>query len=271
MKTCIIIPCWLPKIQSLRDYLHSIGYNEKTAIYIAVSNAYEKNIFENMFQKIPNLMFFDVEKYLIDNKFFISKERLKENCVINLKKFATLHMCLNLGYNYMLCFDSDTKNLGNIEKLTEQAITNYNKRVYFGIDTTDNAYLTINYESAKLSNCNKYLNIYAWFFDIPIYEKQDLKDFFEYFGDFENLAQKLNWHSFDHLVYMYFLLKTDKAKIINYRNEAQEVPEFLSLYNLEKIKEKYNYFPLWMTKKSYLESLSLQQKNIVFMLSHVDR
>ena len=108
-------------------------------------------------------------------------------------------------------------------------------------------------------------NCYFWFNEIPIYEKNKFLEFIKYINYTEN-HKKISWENFDFLIYGYFLILMDYAKIsildINSSLSFLESQKEIDTNKFEEIFNSYN--PMWIMK-------SINNMKNCFMEFHKDR
>ena len=190
--------------------------------------------------------------------------------VINAKKFLGIMTALDRGAEYIMVFDADSQMLSTTNEAFEAAKKNYVYR-FFGTTTNYHSYYRMNDASRALFQpADAALidaktvggRLYTWFFDAPLYYKEDVLEFFAYFG--AELWSKLTWHTFDHILYRDFLLARKNAQITNYGNVGG-LPEFLDMDELRWMKRNYGYQPIWCSASKW------DERSKYHMLYHVDR
>jgi hypothetical protein len=139
IKRCIIIPCHQPKFACLQAFLDSIIQQSSasaaagiTLVLVATTPA-DLDWFKaalDAHPALPQIEFFCAESYLSEHA--LAQPPLDGYSVINVKKFAALHMSIQRGFAYSLCIDCDVVALSSLDTLFDAAIQNYEKRQYFG-------------------------------------------------------------------------------------------------------------------------------------------
>ncbi|NHC03353.1 hypothetical protein G9F31_06175 [Acinetobacter sp. 187] len=205
---------------------------------------------------------------------------------MNLKKFCALHWAKD-HYEYCAAIDCDTifKDKNATHAFFSDAIKNYEKNIFFGGTNSHSGYNEIlkacskylpNKYSNKLETLTQKFTVYPWFFDVPLYQNKDLIAFFEVMNhqndNLNNFWNNQNWYSFEHIIFVYFKLIYQNAKLINYSTEVkQNVPEGLNLKDLINIKYRYNYLTTWVRLSSVIEEPTLLQGENIHMIYHIDR
>lgn len=294
----LLLPIHPPKFNWLFSFLKSIPDNEietlNFELVLLISN--EKDLIQ-IKRAITNLMpefskvikYFNVHEYI---EFHLGDPVLldryiknTDRCIVNLKKFAALHWA-QLYYQYIAVIDCDTIFNGTTKHTFERLIQNYQQKKVFGggINTSD-LIQQIQKESAAYFSQNDYVfiknitnnfNAYAWFFDVPFYQKSHLSDFFNYFLDQKkedyNFWHRIHWESFEHLIYQFYLLCKQDFTFIDYGNIARKfIPEALTYADLNKIQLKYNYYPVWARFRNILNNPENTSINKPEMFYHTDR
>lgn len=266
----ILIPIHTKKLNWLYSFFSSIDYFLKDLdfdIVLLTSNLEETiqimralKIILREYAKYIKIV--DVELYIKESLF--DEEVLecyltnKDRCIVNLKKFIGLHWGCKY-YNYISVIDCDTifKNKDDSHLLYSTLIKNYNKNIYFGGKTQNLNIIKTMEECSKffseddliiIKNFTKDFSVYPWFFDIPCYEKKDLEEFFLFM---KNKSQypfwtSQNWHTFEHIIFIYFRCLYKESRFIDYTSDIGPViPELLSIKDVLSLKYKYGYMPAW--------------------------
>jgi hypothetical protein len=270
---CIIIPCHPPKIDYLRDFLHSVvkhGASDVKIIIIPTNEAetlfFQKELeeFNKLsieFKSVTTLLKPKGLEYLVSNN----------SGIINLKKFAALRYAKDQQYEYAMCIDADSVAVKNLDIVMDTAIQNYKTKKYLGSKTKSHEYIEINKLSAAVLDHYVDTSVYFWFQDAPMYEVNDLRDFFAYMDytwqSEEGFLKKLSWMTFEHIVFVYFLVLHKGAKIIPFNHITDTIPELVNYDTLMRISSYFNYFPVWMT----IKTARFGDISKVGLLNHTDR
>ena len=293
-----MIPIHPAKFNWLYCFLKSIPTDEvedlNFDLILLVSNEAEKNkisrainsTIPKLFNKIKYLDIYEyIETYLEDKELLDRYIKNENKCIVNLKKFIALHWGMKY-YDYMAVIDCDAIFNGTTKLLFKQLIHNYDtKKIFMGGHNVINAIIRIQKDSAsffpekefqKIMKSTSDFQSYAWFFDVPFYKRNDLIDFYSYVLEKNerdyNFWMKINWESFEHLIYQFYLFLQKDFKFINYNTTCKNViPEFLSYSELNKIYLKYNYQPAWATFSNVLISPENYNNKSFSLLYHVDR
>ncbi len=293
-KNCILIPIHKKKVNWLLSFINSLSgkIDQDTTLLLAVSDEDEEEYFCGIMSKFfrhINIEYLNIYLYIKMN--LKSEEILNrytqniDGCIVNLKKFIGLKYAAEQGYEWIIATDCDVIAIAETNKTFNLVEKNYNKGEYFGLQT-DNWILQeillksldcfSEQDEQTLKTTAMY--IYTWFFDIPTYSGKDVKEFFSYMShnNAESLNKwfmKINWHTFEHIVFIYWRLLQKNARIISYNElEIDIIPEEIAISDLRKIKFAFDYMPLWVTAKNYLECpASYDGLDHIVWLSHMDR
>lgn len=295
---CILLPIHSKKINWLYGFIKSINLEslKKFDLVLLVSNQKEKvqiitALSAILKEYLPHIQFFNVDLFLKNtlNNDQIYQRYIKneDKCIVNLKKFVGLYWAKDL-YDYCAVIDCDTifKNQVDSLNIFDNLIQNYNKNIYFGgvsknpiirsiLEGCAEFFKDNGLDHEKLKSATEDFTIYPWFFDIPFYEKNDLQDFFAFMakdGSLKEFWLKQNWHSFEHIIFIYYRYIHKNSKLINYSNDVNtSIPENLSFNDLEYLKYKYDYMPCWARFSHVLGQPQVIENEGVNMLYHVDR
>lgn len=221
----------------------------------------------------------EATEYLLQNS---------NNCVVNFKKFAALHMALTQSYQMAVVIDADALCMGSLDAFMAQARRNYLKAEWWGC-AVDDASIGIGActlstqvlgpEVQAWSKSNQIMNIYNWFLDPPTYNLMDVKNFFDHMaqlhGGLNMFFQKTSWFTFDFLVFSQWLAYQNRAKILDYSSlmGVNHVPEILSVAQLQQLQHRWGVSPAWCSTAAVLKEpdhLRLKLPNC-HMMYHVDR
>ena len=275
----------IPKseIENLNFDLVLLFSNEKERIQIA------RAINNLMPEFIDKIIYLDIQNYIdlyLNNKLLLDRYiKNEQRCIVNLKKFLGLYWAKNI-YNYIAVIDCDTVFNHTTKNLFEQLINNYStKKIFMGGANISDIVCEIQKDSAsffseedarKIQKITDNFQAYSWFFEVPFYEKNDLRDFYE-FVLLENSHKydfwsKIGWGSFEHLIYQYYLFLKKNFIFINYGEVCRNVlPETLSYSDLNRIYTKYNYYPTWARFRNLLSSPENYSAGGVSLFYHIDR
>lgn len=209
------------------------------------------------------------------------------NCIVNVKKFCGLHWAKDI-YSSIAVIDCDTfvRHSIDIHQLFSQLQANYDKKVYFGAAVEKEGLLEILNKCAqffpssnieKLKEISKNLTVYPWFFDVPFYKAEDLKSFFAFMGDSTQLPTNFwleqNWHSFEHIIFIFYRCLYQGASLIDYSDELPfEEPEVLTVADILLLKYKYGYMPIWAKFSTIIDAeIELIENEPIYLLYHTDR
>lgn len=291
----LLMPIHTKKLNWLYSFLSSINITELDKlnfdIVLLVSNEEEKiqitrAIKVILKEHIYKIKMLDIDLYikevLVKDEILDRYRKNTDRCIVNLKKFVGLHWSMQF-YEYVSMIDCDTifKNKNTLSLCHNQLISNYHKNLYFGGETANEViYETLkscaNFFSTeqqeKIREFTKDFSVYPWFFDVPFYKQDDLKEFFGLMlnGDF---WCSQNWHSFEHIIFIYFRCLYKECRLVNYTDDLRAVvPEQLSIRELIALKYKYGYMPVWARLVHVIHhSIELIEDESICLLYHTDR
>lgn len=309
MKNALMIPIHTKKLNWLNLCLNSLsncnmGGGIDFDIVLLVSNLDEEIIISRAIEFIfktsgiskishqysimHNIKFLNIQQYIkinmCNDNLLKRYNENQERCIVNLKKFLGLYWAKDY-YDFILCVDCDIIFLNNLEFIFKKALKNYNKNIYFaGFRPNPSLYSDIlqncasfidNFSLLKfqkndvIKNNTKDFTLYPWFFDIPAYKSSDLVDFFKYVGNF---YEKITWHSFEHIIFIFWRIVKEDSKLIDYTTELgiTNSSEGLTANDILNINLKYDYTPLWINYRRLLTTDCHLCYDIP-MVFHVDR
>lgn len=297
MENALIIPTHPAKVNWLILFLNSIPIHEVNNlnfnIILAVSNHSEKQKINNVLRISaplihPYIIYFDVHEYIHQN--FNDKDILDryikndKKCIVNFKKFIAMHWAKS-QYSYLTVIDADTLFYKSTKNIFTNLIENYQENRYLGSPSQHPAIIDIlkscasffdHDSSLQIEKATKNFTLYTWFLDPPTYQREDLLDFFDYILSPErtyNFWSKLDWFSFEHIIFVYYRFLYKNTTLIDYSESAitNRVPEQLNLNDLNILKNKYNYSPAWVRFNLLLNGIDSLQTKQPSLLYHVDR
>jgi hypothetical protein len=185
------------------------------------------------------------------------------------KMVGFYHFCHSTDDD-IVCIDADTIVISMDNSFFNKLEDNYNKMITAGhaIDKVDtNPFYLINTASAQILGQKHYDQIhsdgvdgiYNWFFDVPFYKNDDLRRFFSHMerqhGTIGAFFSALKWHTFEYIMYQYFLFVEKRLSIFDTSLLGIErIPEACDRNDLFRIRQAYNYAPLWIGAKNYFTS-----------------
>ncbi len=207
----------------------------------------------------------------------------EERSAINLKKIVGLQYAADHGYDYAACLDSDIYLLPqfNAAEFFELAIANYNKCEYFGVNTDHPDFMAPFKKTLMLFSKDVSINNmpssmetwFPWFFEAPIYSLMEFKQFDAYMeSQWGEWYLKINWFTFDHLVFIAWKILCKGAKMHDYSAITKSIPEFLTNTELQLISDMYGYKPAWLSATNFVYFPEiLAQRPEIKLLNHADR
>lgn len=271
------------EIKKLNFELVLLVSNEKERIQISRAINSLNQDFSHIIQYLDIHSYIDI--YLNDSKLLERYIKNEDKCIVNLKKFLGLHWGSSL-YDYIAMIDCDTIFNYTTSMLFGQLIDNYKtKKIFIGGENVSDIISNIQKNSAsffsednfkELEKLTKNFQSYSWFFDVPFYERNDLKDFYDFLLleniDNYNFWIKVDWWSFEHIVYQFYLIMKKDFVFINYGDTCRNtLPENLTYSDLNKIYLKYQYYPVWARFRNVLSSPENYSGQGVSLFYHVDR
>lgn len=277
MKYAVIIPIHSKKINWLNLCLSSLvsAGGGEFDIVLLVSNFAEEVVIARALDfifkgKIQGVRFLNIESYItirLCNESLLKRYQAnQERCIVNLKKFLGLHWAKDF-YDFILCVDCDIVFLHNTHVIFKRALQNYHQNLYFaGFRSNPSIFGDILQACASffeglnilgsqrrevLKSITQDFTSYPWFFDIPAYASRDLVEFFDAMGNF---WERITWHSFEHIIFVYWRLLMRDAKLISYTQELGITAgtEELSIEEISNIQMRYGYLPLWISYRRLL-------------------
>ena len=204
MKTAIMIP--------LYDKDLSLGKNFVTQYskYYDVSNLYL------IFSEKDEVTKFDCD---YDVNKVVCTEKLNARPITQKKLWGVQHIFDNYQHNNVIVVDIDSF---VIDSKDIDTLVNYRldrKTVYASRSSNANIINRIGRDCAtrffnkedvkKLEDITDGFSLYFWFNDMPVYERRHYFNFLEYIN-YDNTKSNLRPSTFDYIIYMYYLLVTDK-------------------------------------------------------------
>lgn len=294
----IVLPIHLKKINWLILFLSSIDKNIlddiNFDIILVVSNEDEqiritRSLKSTMLDYMKIIRFLDCDKYIgecLKNQVVLERYRANtDRCIVNLKKFVGLHWAKDY-YKYISSIDCDSlfRNKESVLEYNNRIAQNYHQNMYFGsedkLDAIQKTLETCSYyfddmDRKKLQEITNNFTVYPWFFDVPSYLDDDLKDFFELMESKKDISfwQTQNWHTFEHIIFIYYRCLYKDSNLINYTHELRACrTEFLTNRDLISLKLKYGYMPVWTRLSNTFDvTIELLEGENVSMFYHTDR
>ncbi|MCY1740369.1 hypothetical protein [Ensifer sp. SL37] len=218
------------------------------------------------------------------------ERRIRENVLnsnINTKKFLGIYWSLITGCEDVVTMDADVAFLRSPNNLFEKLKDNFSRRVFFAGSPTGDLMRDITslstdyfspYDAHRLKSIMRYPELYSWFFDAPYYPRDLTLAFLTHLATLhqghEGAFLKLSWHTFDHILFMYFTLLSGDFRMIDVRDSiaSSNATDSLSISDIRRIKDIYDYQPVWATLQALIDSEGSQQERLDFVLAiHTDR
>ena len=263
----LIIPIHPKHYNFIYNLIDTINQNSKNNIdiFLIFSNNHDYDIF--------------------DRKDFIKKiilPPINTKNIVSYKKFYCLELLKNEEkYDYFIVCDAEINIIP--ENFNKKNILNkieniYNNKIeYAGINGSlkriikESASIFINNEDIdKLKDITNDFELYYWWSDLPVYKRNHLTDFFS-----KICYDDINWHHFDHKVYLNYLILYHDFSILNLSNLINHNWS-LESYNTNNkeylnILKNNNYGFSWVTPHFLNNNKDFLIKEGCFLLYHLDR
>lgn len=276
----IVMPVHIKKANWLFAFLHSHKMFSAVPVIMVATDEFEKAFFEDFIRLIGIQVEIVCASTLLEPFMQDPQSLLKSNdAIVNVKKFIGIDYALE-HYSYAFVFDCDSIWVGQTDWIGP-AVENYDKKTFLGIRTQAPLLNTINRASRSLvdpnetaSSLDDVVDIYTWFMDPPLYDRRDFLDFRSYFcdiyGGWLEFLQALKYHSFDYIVYQYFLVSRLGWSIKDYSYLTLEMPENLTFELRQTIKQEFDHNPIWTSMKTCFTAPPPESRT-VGLCFHVDR
>ncbi|MCX8521425.1 MAG: hypothetical protein ORN28_07805 [Rhodoferax sp.] len=185
-----------------------------------------------------------------------------------------------MGFDNAIVIDSDVLFLNDFSPsvMFKALSENYSKKAFYATKSSDPFLTKIIDKSSGFIGVN-FKNewggyLYGWFFDIPYYERQDFNDMVAHLNTLyaDGWYEHLDWFTFDHLIYQYYLTFKKGWQMMDYSGLSALPPEWLTPSELLAICEHQNYFPAWISLKSFFAMPGIKAINgNMQILYHTDR
>lgn len=285
----LVVPVHPPKVNYALSLLISLGSTTDPGfdVLFVITHDGERAVFEQIISavQVPCTVHVvsaqDIITDLVSSGAAVDFMTNARRQVINAKKFAGLMWGLRHGYDVMACVDSETVFTKPPLRLFSNLRDNNSRAEYFSAPALDYRML-IEAPARLLSSSDQDVierltggfEQYCWFFDIPTYPSADFQDFIDYMtvehGDLETFFCKLRYETFEHMLFVYYLLATRRAVLIDYSKIIGSQREALHLTpeDLGLIRSAHSYAPRWISLMATITSTVTAD---VDALTHTDR
>jgi hypothetical protein len=231
-------------------------------VILVFSNEHEENLFQAK-DKVKSI---------------VLEINTKTGNIVTFKKFYALEQMMDSEYDYFVVCDAETdiiaKNFTRQNLLAKLKGIFDNGKVYAGvcpnlkeITKSSASVFSDPKDVDRLKHITMEHNLYYWWSDIPVYRRSDLKDFFAKIS-----YANINWHHFDHKIYLNYLLLYQEFKIVNITNELG-IYWSLENYNSTNIGflkgEGYGFG--WITPNMFRNNTEAMLNEGALFLYHLDR
>ena len=169
---------------------------------------------------------------------FVMKDMIKEiipesvpddRSIVEYKRLYGLKQMINTKYDYIISCVSETDIVP--ENFTKDNITKklgdiFTNKMLYGVNMPQfNAIMSAcanvftGEEHKKVQTTTNHLNLYTYFYDVPVYKREHIKNFLETIK-YDTL--KLTWFNFDNLMYDYYLVSIHNFKIVDVSQFARD-------------------------------------------------
>lgn len=264
--SCICVPVHEPKFNWAKQFVESYNKHfDDDHIFLIFSNQKGCNIFK---ESNPTLKY----QAIIFNGPEYNGHRLGDPTITLKKWYGVNQIYKTTNMKYVGVVDADSCFIAN-KNYSELFDAYYTNKILYGHFTKESIVAQIHQDSISFFNkaqyeiisnkvCKQGRVFYFWFNNIPIYERNDFAEFKTILNSNSGI---LTFHTFDYIVYGYYLLLKDKFEMYNFDN-AHEQFSILEQSNNSSILEIIQ--PMWLRKK-YVTTNSVILKN-VFMSLHLD-
>lgn len=301
MKQCFVIPVHTSKMSfivgKLNSYLaHTPSANLKdTAFIIGASDLGQIELLTGLLQSFFEILDIQLISILDYLECEVSSPKLTrryienhDGCVVNLKKFLLIRYAINRGYDYVCSLDDDSVFIRDTRNLFPAMIANYRKAEYFAspdapfgdvipiVDKCITYFEDDELSDFVRSSCGNG-HLFPWFFDVPLYEANDYRAFqtemSERSGGLAEWLLKTNWHSFEHLIFIYWRCLKQNAQLHDVAKLGiRHKVESLRREHLIKVFLKFNYCPVWIYMWEYMHAPNIVDLlPDIYLCSHTDR
>jgi hypothetical protein len=264
--------------------------------YIIINTNAEYPYFQRLLRMLPKSRFhfhFIVVEKIIHNQHGMPAalahlQAGANNGIAGFKKMTGLLWASTHLTENFICVDAETVNTRSLQGFRQKIDANHDDGRYFGrrlIETDPPLYAKINRtslavlgaEAARSVTDKEMHDIYTWFFDVPIYSPQTLKNMFAHLevvhGGLEGFFMKLDWFVFEHIVYLYWRVHAGEASIVEYSPLGVTVmPENLTYMDRFAISSAAGYESLWHLADLFVSAqYEAPSSGYPYFLFHLDR
>lgn len=210
----------------------------------------------------------------------------RSSSTINVKKILSIYVAVLGGASEIVCIDSDVAFISGISEVFSKAANNYSKSVFFAANsptdiTKDVVQACADYYSPDDSMKIRAImgtNLFAWFYDVPYYPTPDTEAFLSHIafchGGIERALCRLTWHTFDHVLFVNYLLLRGLSKVSDITGLVSQglISDNLGTVDIVSVKNFHDgYIPVWAPLSSMLSNPHLSKETGFLVAMHVDR
>jgi hypothetical protein len=271
-KSCFVAPIYSAKYNFAENMVRS--YNQlydDDHLFLVFSDESEKRLFETSY---PGLRYRPIV-YTDDPDLL----EVESNPAAQKKFFGIKYIFDNTDFERIGMIDDDSKFFKSVD-YDELFIQHLNKKTVFStyIPVNENLNL-INKgclrfygvkDQEKLATVTMNFNTFFWFNDIPVFDRTNFYDFYEYMN-LDRIKNEFTKYDFEHILYIYYLLITNRIKmnVVGFNLPVPyggfvELQRYINPGDFDKI---YRYMePMWI-----LSPIDDSAMKNTFMMVHVDR
>jgi len=205
---------------------------------------------------------------------------------INVKKILAIYIAVLDGSKEIICIDSDVVFVSSVDEVFSKAHSNYTKSVFFAANspsaiTRDVVSACADFYSSEDAMKIKSImgtNLFSWFYDVPYYPLPDVEAFLSHIafchGGIERALCRLTWHTFDHVLFVNYLVLRGLFNIADVTGVVREglISDNLGMVDIVSIKNSHDgYLPVWAPLSSMLSDPDLSAEAGFSLAMHVDR
>jgi hypothetical protein len=262
-KVAVIVPTHFQKIGHLhslyQSYLNNLKWIDLYPVITTSDYPKYKDLYDLKFIVCNTFDGYDLNSYVVTYK----------------KYYGINYLIKNYKYEYFVTIDSDTLFL-DLKEIIKKCTYIYKNKQIIGSRTVEPIYRKINIESFGILNENRPDNIdfglYFWFSNFPVYRRNEASSFLKHirFESSVKFIELLNWHIFDYIPYVYWLIihhdfKLIDGKYFGFKKGYLVEDGIRSKYSLNLIQE--NDAPIFWQRYNFKTIIN---DNII-MLFHTDR
>jgi hypothetical protein len=297
-KICFLIPIYPPHYNYL-TFLNDLSEEHTFTIIFISTYSRDKVLLIDYLKENVKTSFNNIDYIVLEENNNISKlihTFYDSKKIITIKKFYGLYHIINnkkYDFHYIACIDSEIQFI-NAENIYGKFKLYCDRRIAISGDTTirnpvhnfldvihDECIKFIKTEEEKkvIQEHTKKGKLFFWFSDINIYDVKILSKFFNYieFDDnyvtFEKFINKLNFMSFDYVIYFYYCILYHNYRLLcmsDYNIKRNWSLEAAPYQIYDEVKKLMNYTTNMVVKNCYTRNLEKFKNDEPILLYHLD-